>query len=51
MRYGGTHCGDQDDDTKNKTDPGSGNTEDGLEWNLVKGVTLVSPSLAESDVR
>jgi len=45
-----TYSGGQDKNAEDETDPCTSDTEDSLERNLVKGVSLKSPSLAETNV-
>ena len=45
-----TYLSDQHDGDEEKAEPRASSAEDGLERNLVKGVAVVEPSLAESDV-
>lgn len=46
-----TNLGSKNDKTQYQTNPRAGDTEDGLERNLVEGVALVLPCCAEADVR
>jgi len=40
----------QDDDDNENTDPRANDTTSGLERNLIQGVSVVSPSLAEANM-
>lgn len=46
-----TYLGDKGKDIEEKTEPASPDTADSLERNLVKGVSVVLPGLAETNVR
>ena len=46
----GTYLSDEHEDDEDEAKPGAPNAEDGLEGQLVKGVALVLPCSAETDV-
>jgi hypothetical protein len=50
LGIGEAYLSNEDDKDDEKSEPRSCNTSSSLEWDLVNGVAVVSPSLAETDV-
>lgn len=50
MKCDRTYLSHQDDDDDTKTNPGSDKATGSLEWDLINGVTVVSPGLTEADM-
>jgi hypothetical protein len=45
-----TYLSDEHDDAQDETNPGANGTENGLERNLVQGVAMELPGIAEADM-